>query len=118
MKFQALIAALLFAIAPLLIVTPLIVTSGCTTSAKTTAYKTLKSVQDASVAGLEMYGAACRRNEVDAATRARVRDAYSKYQSAFAVAIDVAQMDYSAPPPAALTEAVQNLLNLVAVFKR
>jgi len=118
MKFQALIAALLFAIAPPLIVTPLIVTSGCTTPQKTIAYKTLKSVQDASVAGLELYGAACRRNEVDAPTRALVKDAYAKYQAAFALAINAAQMDYSAPVPAALTEAVTNLLNLVAVFKR
>lgn len=116
MKIQALIAALLFTIAPLLVVTPLM--SGCTTSQKAVAYKTLKSVQDASVTGLELYRAAFNRGEIDAATRARVLDAYTKYQYSFAAAITAAQMDYNSPTPPEVAAALTELLNLVAVFKR
>lgn len=118
MKIRALLTAFLIGLAaPLLVVSPLLVTSGCTTPQKVVAFKTLKSVQNASVTGLELYGAACRRREVDAATQARVKDAYTKYQAVFALAIVAAQMDYAAPASADLTAAVSDLLNLIAVFK-
>ena len=93
MKIRALLTAFLIGLAaPLLVVSPLLVTSGCTTPQKVVAFKTLKSVQNASVTGLELYGAACQRREVDAATQARVKDAYTKYQAVFALAIVAAQM--------------------------
>lgn len=118
MKLKAIIAGLLITVAPLVIVTPMAVTSGCTTSQKTVAYKTLKSVQDASVTGLEVYRAAYNRGEIDTDTRARVLDAYTKYQRTFSVAITAAQMDYSAPTPPEVAAALTELLNLVAVFQK
>ncbi len=90
---------------------------GCTTSQQTIAFKTLKSVQDASVAGLKIYGAAYRKGDVDDATRVHVHVLYGRYQAAFELAIDAARFNYNAPAPPDLTAACNDLLALIALLK-
>lgn len=93
--------------------------TGCkTASAEQIAYKSLKSVQQASVAALEIYGAAYRRGEISISERAKVEGLYRKYQAAFSVVATAARFDYNSPSTPELTAALTELIQLIQTFKK
>lgn len=104
----------------MLIVAPVavIVSSGCKSTPQQIAYKSLRSVQQASVAALNIYGAAYKRGEIDETTRAKVLALYTKYQVAFSTAVTVAQFNYDAPSTPELTAAAMELINLVNTLRK
>lgn len=94
-------------------------TTGCATTQSTQKiiYKTLKSVQDASVAGLRIYGNAYAEGKITPEKKAQVDNLYKKYQAIFQTALDAAKLNYQAPVPQELTLAIQDLLNLINILK-
>ncbi len=99
---------------------PAISFTGCATSQSTKqiAYKSLKSVQQASVAALKIYGAAYQRGEITPETREKVLTLYVKYQAAFELASTAAQFNYESPSTAELTAAVSELIQLIQTLRK
>jgi len=97
---------------------PVMLTTGCKMTYQQVTYKSLKSIQTASVTGLKLYGAAYRAGKIDADKRERILVAYTKYQTAFALAIEAAKFDFSAPASADLTNLCNELLLTINIFTK
>lgn len=88
---------------------------GCQTtgSVKVRSYKTLKSVQTAQVAAMEIYRDLSLAGEIDADTRAKVKEAYEDYQKVFDVAITAARFDYASAPPMSVIDKLTELVTMI-----
>jgi phosphoribosylformimino-5-aminoimidazole carboxamide ribonucleotide (ProFAR) isomerase len=95
-----------------------VVISGCTSSQQQVAYKSLKSVQEASIAGLIIYGNAFKAGKITPEKREQVLEAYTKYQAGFALALDAAQFNWNAPAGPELTSLVNLLLDTINTFSK
>ena len=102
----------------MLIAAPVVVTTGCQSTPQQIAYKSLKSVQQASVAALNIYGAAYKRGEVSAQKRAEVQELYVKYQAAFAAAAAAAHFNYDSPSTGELSALVGKLVEAVNTLRK
>ena len=101
-----------------LLTAPMTMVTGCKSTPQQIAYKSLKSVQVASVAALHVYGAAYRRGEIDADTKAKVHDLYARYQKAWSLAATAAQFNYSSPSTPELTAAVGELVEFIQTLRK
>ena len=95
-----------------------VVITGCQQTKQQIAYKSLKSVQEASVAGLIIYGNAFKAGKITPERREQVLEAYTRYQSAFALALDAAQFNWNAPAGPELTSLVTQLLDTINTFSK
>lgn len=95
-----------------------VVITGCQQTKQQIAYKSLKSVQEASIAGLIIYGNAFKAGKITPERREQVLEAYTKYQAGFALALEAAQFNWNAPAGPELTTLVNLLLDTINAFSK
>lgn len=94
-----------------------ILLSGCkTTEPEAKAYISLKSIQVAVDAAMQVYGEAYRAGKVSPETRAKIHSLHGKYRIAFSAAVEVARFDYSQAPPEGLVDLAKRIAEISKEF--
>ena len=88
--------------------------SGCATPQKTVAFKSLKATALTVDAAMQAYADLVVRGQVDLTVQEKVESIYSKYQSAFKLAVISAKLDYASPSPLDVTAAANELITLIS----
>lgn len=103
-------------VAPLLLVFGVwcsVFSSGCATTPQGKAYQALSDVKALVAHAETVYGDQCAAGKVSAAQQAEIDDAIRQFHAAFAVAIEFARADYTAPSGPDLDALAVTLVNLI-----
>lgn len=111
---KKLLLALLLLCLPL---APVVFSTGCKTTQEQVAYKSLKVTWDTVHRAMLVYGELYREGKVPPETHAKVVAIHKRYRASMAIAIDAAQLDWSAPTSAELTALATQLCSLISQAK-
>lgn len=90
--------------------------AGCKTTGQARAYKTLAAIQTAQVAAMETYRELSLAGEIDDEERAKVKEAYERFQKAFGLALAAAEFDYKDAAPLDLIDHFTSLERLISTL--
>ena len=97
---------------------PASLTTGCKATPEQVAYKSLKVTWDTVHRAMLAYGELYRAGKVDPQTHAAVVQVHKRYRAAMNLAVDAAQLDWTAPTNVGLSDLAAQLLTLIGTIQK